>query len=151
MRASSLNKVGDYLFIPLSLMPTFRAKGNVSDVEFVRVKFLIVDDNRSIRETLIRIVKKESDEVIECEDGGDAVELYKLHRPDWVFMDIQMKYVGGIEATSQILAIDSRAKIVMVTDYGDKFFRRAAENAGAIGFLAKENLSEIISIVGRES
>jgi len=143
--------VSSHLFFSNPYPPRFPAKVNASDNGSTRVKFLIVDDNKSIRETLIRIVRKESDEVIECGDGSEALELYRLHRPDWVLMDIHMKEMSGIEATSQIIAIDPEARVVMVTGYGDKFFRRAAEKVGAKGFVTKENLSEIDSIVRRES
>ncbi len=111
------------------------------------VKFLIVDDNSEMRQTLARYIKREGDEIFECDDGGEALAMYQRHRPDWVLMDINMKRVGGIEATEHILAADPAAKVNVVTDYGDKFFRRAASGAGARGFITKEDLSELPSIV----
>ncbi len=78
-----------------------------------------------MRQTLARYIKREGDEIVECEDGSDAPAMYHLHRPDWVLMDISMKRVGGIEATQNILTTHPNANIVIVTDYGDKFFRRA--------------------------
>ncbi|HEY9166211.1 MAG TPA: response regulator transcription factor [Candidatus Kryptonia bacterium] len=118
-------------------------------MERLILKFLIVDDNKTFRETLTRFVKLDGDEVIECEDGNEAPEAYLLHRPDWVLMDIHMKDVGGIQATAGIIAVDPQAKVVIVTDYGDKFFRRAAEKAGAVGFVVKDELSELQLIVRR--
>lgn len=114
------------------------------------LKFLIVDDNHFMRQTIGRIVHRDGDEVIECGDGKEAASLYQLHRPDWVFMDINMKEVGGIEATEQILRADSNAKVVIVTDYGDRFFRKAAEQAGAAAFVSKEDIFELKHIIGRE-
>jgi len=114
-----------------------------------RLKFLIVDDNSEMRQTLARYIRAEGDEIYECDDGGDAPALYRQHRPDWVFMDINMKRVGGIEATERILGSDPNAKVVIVTEYGDKFFRRAAQEAGACHFITKENLGDLRSIIGR--
>jgi len=102
-----------------------------------------------MRETLIRFIKMEEDEIFECGDGAAAVDLFMEHRPDWVLMDIRMEETNGIDATAKIIAGDPNARVIIVTDYGDKFFRRAAEKAGAIGFITKENLSEINSIVRR--
>ena len=114
------------------------------------LKFLIVDDNPSMRQTIGRIIRKEGDEIIECDDGKDAAALYRQHQPDWVMMDINMKEVGGIEATEQILKADSHARVVIVTDYGDRFFRKAAQDAGAAAFVSKENIFELKNIIGRD-
>jgi DNA-binding NarL/FixJ family response regulator len=113
------------------------------------LKFLIVDDNPSMRQTIGRIIVQEGDEMIECEDGKNAAALYRQHRPDWVMMDINMKEVGGIEATEQILQADSHARVVIVTEYGDRFFRKAAQDAGAAAFVSKENIFELKNIIGR--
>lgn len=109
--------------------------------------FLIVDDNQAMRETLRRIVAHEGDVVFDCADGSEAVLEYQQHRPEWVLMDIKMKGMGGIEATKKIIALDPKAKVVIVTDYGDRFFRRAALNVGACGFVQKENLSELEALL----
>ena len=114
-----------------------------------QLKFLIVDDNASIRQTIGRIIGREGDEIIECDDGKDAATLYRQHQPDWVMMDMNMKEVGGIEATEQILRADSHARVVIVTEYGDRFFRKAAQDAGAAAFVSKENIFELKNIIGR--
>ncbi len=115
-----------------------------------QLKFLIVDDNSEMRQTLARYIKLDGDEIYECADGADALAMYQRHRPDWVLMDINMKRVGGIEATEKILGADPNARIIIVTDYGDRFFRRAAEQSGARDFITKENLSELQSIIRKK-
>ncbi len=104
-----------------------------------------------MRRTIGRIISREGDEVIECDDGKDAAAMYRQHHPDWVLMDINMKELGGIEATEQILQADAHARVVIVTDYGDRFFRKAAQDAGAAAFVSKENIFELKNIIGRES
>ena len=116
----------------------------------MNMKFLIVDDNALMRRTISLLIAERGDEVAECEDGKDAAQMYRQFHPDWVLMDIKMKTVGGIEATENIIAEDPAAKVVIVTDYDDRFFRKAAENAGAYSYVTKENLGEIKSILRRE-
>ncbi len=115
----------------------------------MNMKFLIVDDNAVMRQTISLLVANRGDEIAECDDGKDAVQMYTQFHPDWVLMDIKMKAVGGIEATANIIAADPGAKVVILTDYDDRFFRKAAEKAGACNYITKENLGEIKSIVRR--
>jgi len=103
-----------------------------------------------MRETLKQYVALDGDEVIECDNGSDAPGFYQRHQPDWVLMDISMKGVNGIDATQRILSSDPRAKVIIVTDYNDRSFRRAAKEAGAHSFVAKEDLAELECIIREE-
>ena len=82
-------------------------------------------------------------EIYECGDGAEAVALYAAQLPDWVLMDIELKAVNGIMATRQIKNNFPEAKVVMVTNYNDKEMREAAAQAGACGYILKENLLEL--------
>jgi two-component system, NarL family, response regulator DegU len=137
-----------YLF--LRVPPTLVHKDYLMNTKSGELKFLIVDDNAMMRETLRRFIVQKEDEVVECDDGRDALALYQQHRPDWVLMDINMKHVGGIEATGNIVAADPHARVIIVTDYGDRFFRRAADEAGARYFITKEDLADLPSIIRRD-
>jgi two-component system response regulator DegU len=64
-------------------------------------------------------------------------------------MDIGMKKVDGITATRQIIAAHPQAKIMIVTDYGDDDLRRAATDAGASGYVVKEDLLDIVDILAK--
>jgi len=56
---------------------------------------------------------------------------------------LKMFTVNGIEATKNIIAEYPDARIVIVTDYGNKEFRTAAANAGAVDYVLKENLIKL--------
>jgi len=58
-------------------------------------------------------------------------------------MDIQMKNTDGLTATRQIIAAFANAKIVIVTNYDDTTFRESARQAGASGYVLKENLLDV--------
>jgi CheY-like chemotaxis protein len=112
------------------------------------LKILIVDDNAAVRRLIAAIVLPLADEIRECADGADALAAYEAQRPDLVLMDIRMKQVDGIEATKRIKAMDPAAKIVIVTDYDDGALRRAAMDAGACDYALKDNLADLVQLLG---
>ena len=104
---------------------------------------LIVDDNPGVRRMIARVVSDLADEIRECEDGAEVLAAYQQHHPDVVLMDIEMKGLDGISATRQIIAAFPCARVVMVTGHGDEPLRVAAREAGACGYVLKENLFEV--------
>ena len=113
------------------------------------MKVLIVDDNAKVRELLRDHLPVSADEVFECEDGEKAVVLYKLHRPDWVLMDQEMPRTDGITAIREIIAEFPEANICMVTAFDDEHLRREALVAGASGFILKDHLFELETILSQ--
>ena len=107
------------------------------------VKVLIVEDDRPMRELIKRLVGDLVDSFCECSDGTDALAAYESHRPDWVLMDIRMKDVDGLAAAQQITTAWPGARVVIVTSYNDVSLRDAARQAGACGYVLKDNLLEI--------
>ena len=69
-----------------------------------QVKALIADDTKINRDVLSRILSDLGVEVIESENGAEAVEMVREHHPDIVFMDIRMPVMDGVEAAGRILA-----------------------------------------------
>ncbi len=112
-----------------------------------KMSFLIVDDNAVMRRTIRRVVEEFAGEIIECGDGAKALEAYQKNLPDWVLMDVEMSDKDGLTATREICDEFSSAKIVIVTKHGDTKIREAARNAGAIGYVVKENLLELHGII----
>ena len=118
-------------------------KNAVSEAE---MKILIVDDHADMRALIRSVVAGLATEVLECADGAAAVEAYKgarLSGEDRVLMDLQMPGVDGLEATRRLLAKDPDARVIVVTQYGDPHVRAAAAQAGACGFVTKNNLFEL--------
>ena len=107
------------------------------------MKVLIVEDDRAMRELLKRMVGDLVDSFCECGDGQDALAAYQMDRPDWVLMDIRMKAVDGLAATEQIVNAWPGARVLIVTSYNDASLREAARQAGACGYVLKENLLEV--------
>ncbi|MFW6385349.1 MAG: chemotaxis protein CheY [Halodesulfurarchaeum sp.] len=98
---------------------------------------LLVDDSEFMRNLLREILDGEFDIVDEAENGVEAVELYKKHRPDLVMMDIVMPIRDGIEATGKIKQLDSNANVIMCTSIGQEEKMKKAVKAGADGYITK--------------
>lgn len=100
-------------------------------------KILVVDDAEFMRRSLKLIFEGESFEVIEAEDGYEAVKLYAEKRPDIVTMDINMPGKTGTEAIKEIKEIDPKAKIVVITAMGTEEMIRESIQNGASNFIIK--------------
>ncbi|MCI8670002.1 MAG: response regulator [Lachnospiraceae bacterium] len=101
-------------------------------------KVLVCDDSILSRKKLKDcILSMGCAEVFEAADGEEAIAQYEANRPNLVFMDIVMPKKDGIEAVTEILKIDSKAKIVMASSVGTQSFLKDAIKAGAFDFLQK--------------
>ena len=107
------------------------------------MKVLIVDDSRQTREMVKLYLRGVADETCECEDGAEALAAYAEFRPDCVLMDWEMKRVDGLTATRRLLASHPEARVLFVTQYNDAELRAAATEAGARGYVLKENLLDL--------
>ena len=107
------------------------------------MKLLIVDDNAAVRRMLKSIVGNLAEEVYECTDGIEALAAYTSYHPSFVLMDIAMRQIDGIAATRQIMNFDPAAKVILVTNYDEADLREAAQQAGACGYVLKENMFEV--------
>lgn len=83
----------------------------------------------------------------ECADGADVIPAYEKFLPDWVLMDWEMERVNGLTATSRLLACFPEARILIVTGYDGSALRQAALEVGARGFVLKDDLLALRSIL----
>lgn len=103
------------------------------------IRILTVDDHPLLRKGIAALVNAEADMklVAEASSGQEAVELYRLHRPDVTLMDLQMPEMNGAEAISEIQSEFQDARIIVLTTYrGDAQILRALK-AGARAYILK--------------
>ena len=104
------------------------------------IRVLIADDQALVRSgfRLILETRSDIDVVGEAEDGRRAVALAVDAEPDVILMDVRMPELDGIEATRQIVAAGSPARILVLTTFDLDEYVYAAIRAGASGFLLKD-------------
>ena len=117
------------------------------------IRVLCVDDHRLMREGVARIVGVQPDMVVvaEASNGEQAVTQFLASRPDVTLMDLQLPVMSGPEATRRIRELDPSARIIVLTMYhGDEDIHRAFE-AGAMGYLLKDTISDDLIHAIREA
>lgn len=108
---------------------------------------MIVDDSGLMREMIRTILGNSADRFIECSNGEEAIHEYGKHRPEYVIMDVVMPRMDGINATRSIMQSHPEARIIIVTHHADSDLRDEAGEAGALGYVLKENLSQLRHLI----
>jgi DNA-binding NarL/FixJ family response regulator len=103
------------------------------------IRILTVDDHPILRKGIASLVNAEADMklVAEASSGREAVELYRLHRPDVALMDLQMPEMNGAEAISEIQSEFQDARIIVLTTYSGDAQILKALRAGARAYILK--------------
>ena len=111
-----------------------------------KIKLLIVDDERLIREGLrLMLSTFEGIEVVAtAEDGYEALEKCKEYNIDLVLMDIRMKKCDGVLGTRLIKEQFTKIKVLILTTFKDSEYIRDAFKYGAYGYLLKDSSPEVI-------
>src|SRR5271165_5858403 len=106
------------------------------------IRILAADDHALLLHGIAALVDAEPDMklVAQASTGREAIEQFKLHRPDITLMDLQMPDISGIEAIIAIRGEFPNARVIVLTTYaGDVQVTRALK-AGARGYLLKGNV-----------
>lgn len=109
-----------------------------------KLKILITDDSKLLRKKLRLELERLDCEVIEAENGKEAVMLDLQEKPDGVFLDIVMPEVGGIEALQVIREVHPDMPVVMLSSAGTPQKLMETLKLGALDFIQKPYTSEQI-------
>jgi DNA-binding NarL/FixJ family response regulator len=120
-----------------------------------RIKIMAVDDHPVLRQGLAALLANEPDMhlVAEAANGLEAIEQFRLFRPDITLLDVQMPEMNGIDAITAIRAEFPSARIIVLTTYAGDVLAQRALKAGAQGYVLKgllrKELLETIRAVHR--
>lgn len=105
-----------------------------------KIKVLLVDDHKLIRDGIQSMLENTSDVQVtgSVASGEDAINEVNNHRPDLILMDIMMGGMTGIEATRMIKEYDPTIKIICVTMEISKEYVSAGIKSGVDGYLPKD-------------
>ncbi len=116
-------------------------------------RVMIVDDALFMRNMLRDILSGNGFEVVaEAANGNEAVEQYRIHKPDLVTMDIVMPLKSGIEALQEIIQEDPDARVVMCSALGQESLVMEAVQSGARDFIIKPfDETRVLDVLARQS
>ena len=112
-------------------------------------KILIADDHKFVRAGLVKILAAAGyTDVIEAQDGREAVDLFGAQKPDIVLLDMQMPNLNGIDACREIRGAGTGVKIAVLTMHEAGDVRQTAIAAGADDYMLKsdapQKLTELV-------
>lgn len=119
------------------MSPT-RGAPRLSTVETgAKPTILVVDDAGLVRRHCRKFLTDSGYDVVEAENGIEAIAKYKNSRPDAVLLDITMPEMDGITALKEIRKLDPEANVVMVTGMHQQAIIIDALKCGAKDFVMK--------------
>lgn len=98
---------------------------------------LLVDDEAGILSTLAGVLSDQGYDVLQTQSGEQAIELYREHSPDVVFLDVWLPDRDGLETLQILREIDPRAAVVMISGHGTTSTAVRAIKMGAFEYLEK--------------
>jgi DNA-binding NarL/FixJ family response regulator len=116
----------------------------------VKTRVLLADDHALVRAGFRSLLEKipSVKVVAEANDGREAVELVRKHRPEVALIDIAMPKLNGLEAVARITKEFPKTKVIVLSMYANQEYVLQAMRAGARGYLIKEAaLSELKSAI----
>ena len=120
-------------------LETNTSDSSVADSSPAKIRVLIVDDQKMIREGLKALIKTENDiEIVGvAENGEHAVSQVETLRPDVVLMDMEMPGMNGMDATKIICQKFPSVKVLVLSTFDTQEYVANSLNSGAMGYLLK--------------
>lgn len=107
-------------------------------------RLLIVEDDSDIRELLKHFLKEFVDEIVEAQDGTEALDHVKAGEFDTILSDIEMPQMNGLKFLAYVRSLGQMTPFVVLTAHGDHSRALEALSLGAFDFITKDSKRKLI-------
>ncbi|GGW43766.1 MULTISPECIES: response regulator [Streptomyces] len=116
----------------------------MTDTAYDRIRVVVVDDHAVMRAGVIALLADEPTiEIVgEASDGREGVDLVERLAPDVALLDLRMPVLDGVAATTEIVALPTATRVLILTTYDTDVEIERAVEAGAVGYLLKDTTRE---------
>ncbi len=112
------------------------------------MKILIVDDSKAMRMIVTRTLRQaglNGHDIVEAENGRQAMDIVEAEDPDLVLSDWNMPEMNGLDFLRALRASGSAIPFCFITSEGSQDMRTQAEAAGALGVISKPFTAEAVA------
>lgn len=113
-----------------------------------KIKILIVDDHKIIRDGIIALLRDQTNYVVvaEASNGREALEILAENKVDIAILDINMPEMNGIDCTHEITEKYDEVRVIALTMHNEEVYLTKMIEAGAVGYILKNlGKKELIS------
>src|ERR1051325_1665961 len=103
----------------------------------MRPRILVIDDERSILDTIQILLKSEGYDVVTSQNGREALDEFDTIQPDIVLTDIRMPAMSGLEILAVVQERDPKVPVILMTAQASLQSAVQAVNQGAFYYLQK--------------
>jgi len=101
------------------------------------MKVLVAEDDNKIRKGLVEILSREGYEVVQAQNGTDALSAFDRERPDFVCLDIMMPGVSGYDVCRQIRSKDHKTPVIFISAKSEEIDKVLGLELGADDYILK--------------
>lgn len=116
------------------------------EVKVKQVTVFIVDDHPIVRQGLRQLINQEADFIVcgEAENGRQTFEALKAQLPGVVIVDLSLKDESGLEIVKGLKELYPALPMLVVSMYDEEFYAERALYAGAMGYIMKTQVADLI-------
>ena len=107
------------------------------------MNLLIIEENAAMCRLIRALVEGLPLSITECRHGSQALAVCAQVQPDWILLDLNLARADALAAAQRIRATSPQARVVLLAEEDSTRLQEAALQAGACGYLLKDNLIEV--------
>lgn len=102
---------------------------------------IVADDHETMRSSFSSFINNHSEMTVvgEAQNGMEALNLIEKHHPDILILDIEMPVMDGLEVARKLEDQEQGPRIIIVSNYADRFYVESLLDLGVCGYIIKED------------